>query len=65
VLGIEVNGGKNHLGVAESLNLAASPSFLATGGVVVQTGLDPDGAGDLPAPSRTLGFTGNLLRATG
>jgi hypothetical protein len=64
VLGIEVNGGKNHLGVAESLNLAASPSFLATGGGGPDR-QDPDGAGDLPAPSRTLAFTGNLLRATG
>jgi hypothetical protein len=66
VLGIEINGGKNHLGVAAGAGPRKQPeSFLANGGLVVQTGSDPDGAGDLPAPSLKLDFTGNVLRAFG
>jgi hypothetical protein len=64
-LGVDINGGKDHAGLAQALDLANSPSFTATGGVVVETGADPDGAGSEPAPSVTLGYTGSLMRATG
>jgi hypothetical protein len=64
-LGVDINGGKDHAGLAQALDLATSPSFAATGGVVVETGADPDGAGSEPAPSVTLGYTGSLMRATG
>ncbi|MBK8118786.1 MAG: hypothetical protein IPK39_05850 [Sulfuritalea sp.] len=65
VLGVEINGGKDNAGVAQALDLKSSPSFAATQGVVVQTGIDPDGVGDLVAPLITLGSTGNVLKAFG
>jgi ClpP class serine protease len=65
VLGIEINGGKNNLGAPQALDLATSRSFEANGGLDVQIGLDPDGAGDLPAPSLKLDFTEDVIRAFG
>ncbi|HET7524617.1 MAG TPA: hypothetical protein VFK10_01625, partial [Burkholderiaceae bacterium] len=65
VLGVQVNGGKNSAGLAQALDLKNSPSFAATQGLVVQTGLDPDGAGDLQAPTLKLDFTAGVIRAYG
>lgn len=73
VLGVEINGGKTDTQpttltstfVSGALDLANSPSFAANGGLNVQTGSDPDGAGDLPAPSIKLGYTANVIRAFG
>ncbi|MBT8440046.1 MAG: hypothetical protein KJO91_09990, partial [Gammaproteobacteria bacterium] len=65
VLGVDINGGRDHLGAAQSLDLKNSASFSADGGLVVETGLDPDGAGDLTAPTMTLDYTAGILRAHG
>ena len=65
VLGVQINGGKDNAGLAQALDLKNSPSFAATAGLVVQTGLDPDGAGDLEAPTIKLDFTAGVIRAFG
>ena len=64
-LGVEINGGKDNAGLAQALDLVNSPSFASDGGLVVQTGLDPDGAGDLEAPTLKLDFTAGVIRAYG
>ena len=53
------------MGVAQAVNFETTPAYATDGGLVVQTGFDPDGEGDLEAPTTLLDFNANVIRAYG